>query len=77
MASKDNKIPGNVPGKYYVDEDCIGCSACVDEASENFQMKEGTTLAIIYKQPDDEDQKEACEGAKDTCPVNAIGDDGA
>ena len=76
MASKDKRLPGNAAGKYYVDEDCIGCSACVGEAPDNFRMMEDEALAIVYRQPDDEDQVEACNGAKDSCPVDAIGDDG-
>ena len=76
MASKEKKIPDNVKGKYYVDEDCIGCSACVAEAPDNFQMNDDSSIAFVYKQPDNDTEEAVCSGTKETCPVDAIGDDG-
>lgn len=76
MANKDNKVPENIEGKYYVDADCIACSACLEEAPKNFDMNNDRTYALVCRQPADEAEEKACLGAKATCPVDAIGDDG-
>ena len=70
------KLEGNVKGKYYVTDDCVGCSACVSEAPENFKMDVTLGKAIVFKQPENDDEMEKCESAKNICPVSAIHDDG-
>jgi ferredoxin len=75
MADKDKKNPANVPGAFFVDETCIGCEACVDEAPQNFRMGDDS-LAIVFKQPEGSGEREACESAWDACPVQAIGKEG-
>lgn len=74
MANVDNKVAQNVDGSYYVDEQCIACGVCVGEAPENFEMSD--EYAYVYKQPENEEEKEACENALEACPVDAIGNDG-
>jgi ferredoxin len=32
--------------------------------------------AFVYKQPKNNEEKETCEGALSSCPVDAIGNDG-
>ncbi|MFP4372220.1 MAG: ferredoxin, partial [Halanaerobium sp.] len=46
---------------------------CVSEAPDNFEMDE---YAYVYKQPENEAEREACESALEACPVDAIGNDG-
>ena len=74
MADKSRKVAENVPGKYYVDEECILCNDCVERAPENFAN--GDQYAYVKKQPANPDEEEQCQDAMDSCPVNAIGDDG-
>ena len=74
MANVDNKVARNVDGPYYVDEQCIACGVCEGEAPENFKM--GDEYAYVYKQPENDEEKEACENALEACPVDAIGNDG-
>ncbi len=74
MANVDNKVAQNVDGAYYVDEQCIACGVCVGEAPENFEMDD--EYAYVYKQPENDEEKEACENALEACPVDAIGNDG-
>ena len=40
MADKNDKYSDNVPGKYYVDRECIFCNVCVDAAPKNFKISE-------------------------------------
>ena len=76
MANKDNKFPENVKGKYYVDEECIACDACVLAAPDNFSMHDDDGHAFVTHQPESEDQEEMCQEAMEACPVEAIGNDG-
>jgi ferredoxin len=48
----------------------------VDTSPENFKMTEDDSNAYVYKQPDTDEEKEACEEALTGCPVEAIGNDG-
>jgi ferredoxin len=77
MAEKTNKVPDNEPGIYYVDHECIDCDLCRELAPENFERNEDEGYSYVYKQPDGEEEKALCEEARESCPVEAIGDDGA
>lgn len=74
MADLLNRLDENVEGEYYVDDQCIACGLCYDEAPNNFEME--ADYAYVYKQPENEEEREACENALTACPVNAIGNDG-
>lgn len=76
MADKTNKVPENVPGKYYVDTQCIDCNLCRDTAPENFKQNETAGYAFVSKQPSNPNEETLCKDSKDACPVEAIGDDG-
>jgi ferredoxin len=76
MADKDNRWEDNIPGKFYVDEECILCSVCSDAAPDNFRMADDEDHDICYKQPENDEELEQCEEAMENCPVEAIGDDG-
>ena len=76
MADKNDKYSDNVPGKYYVDRECIFCNVCADAAPKNFKISNAGTHDVVYKQPENEIEEEECEEAMDLCPVYAIGDDG-
>ncbi|MBP2030251.1 ferredoxin [Methanohalophilus levihalophilus] len=76
MADKDNKVPENVPGEYYVDDECIACRLCTSDAPDNFKMTDNNSTAYVYKQPENDSEIAACEAALDNCPVEAIGNNG-
>lgn len=76
MANKENKYPENVEGSFYVDDQCIACEVCPDEAENNFKMNDDNSHAFVYKQPENDTEKKECESALESCPVDAIGNDG-
>ena len=76
MANKDEKWPENVPGKFYVDEQCIDCDLCRETAPDHFERNEDGGYTYVHKQPETEEEIELCVEALDGCPVEAIGDDG-
>jgi len=76
MANRDDKVPENVDGRYYVDTQCIDCNLCRDVAPGNFSHQEEGGYAFVNKQPNSDEEELQCKEAKDACPVEAIGDDG-
>lgn len=76
MADKSARLKDNVPGKYYVDDQCIDCDACRATAPENFARNEEQGYSFVTKQPQNEEEHKLCQEALEGCPVEAIGDDG-
>lgn len=76
MADKSAKNNFNVPGAFYVDDQCIACDACVLEAPDFFKMNDEEGFAFVSKQPKSEKELEECLLALEGCPVDAIGKDG-
>jgi ferredoxin len=77
MADAANRYPENVPGKYYVDNQCIDCDLCRETAPDNFKRNDDGGYSYIFKQPASPDEEARCKEAKEGCPVEAIGDNGA
>ena len=76
MADKNTKWDLNVEGKFYVDEQCIACDACVMEAPDFFIMNDDDGHAYVLKQPKNQKELDECLSAMEACPVEAIGKDG-
>ncbi|MBV8074999.1 MAG: ferredoxin [Planctomycetaceae bacterium] len=76
MADITQKIPENVPGRYYVDATCIDCDLCRETAPLNFTRQDAEGYSYVFRQPDGPVQEAACLAAMEECPVEAIGDDG-
>jgi len=76
MAFKEDKYEDNVVGKYYCDTECIDCDLCREVAPDNFKRNEDGGYSFVYSQPKNEEEEVLCAEAMDSCPVDAIGDDG-
>ncbi|MCK9315528.1 MAG: ferredoxin [Verrucomicrobia bacterium] len=74
MADRENSFHQNVPGKFFVDSQCIDCDMCSETAPENFARSE-KGHAYVCKQPENEEEERLCENAQSSCPVEAIGSD--
>ena len=77
MADREDKVPENIDGKFYVDTQCIDCDLCRETAPENFQRNEDGGYSYVYKQPENDEEEALCAEAMEGCPVEAIGSDGA
>ena len=77
MADAANRYPENVPGKYYVDNQCIDCDLCRETAPDNFKRNDDGGYSMVHKQPASPEEEARCKEAKEGCPVEAIGDNGA
>jgi len=69
------RLPQNVPGKFYVTDACLACEACQDAAPNHFRYSE-LGLSYVFKQPITNDETEQCYEAMSRCPLEAIKDDG-
>lgn len=76
MGDRTMKWEDNVPGKFYVDQECILCSVCTDAAPDNFKMSDDEDHDVVFKQPENDEETAQCYEAMENCPVEAIGDDG-
>ncbi|MEI7641154.1 MAG: ferredoxin [bacterium] len=76
MANKGGKVSESVPGKFYVDDQCIACGVCEGSAPENFKMNDDGSHAFCSAQPADANQTANCVSAMESCPTSSIGDDG-
>ncbi len=76
MADREDKLPENVAGPFYVDGNCIDCDLCRENAPDNFKCDEDEGYSFVCKQPENEVEEQACRTAAEECPVEAIGDDG-
>jgi len=76
MADLLERYEDNVNGRYFVDEQCIDCDLCREEAPKNFTRQEEEGYSYVYKQPENEEEEEMCKNAMEGCPVEAIGDFG-
>ena len=76
MADKTKKFANNVPGKYYVDEECIDCNLCSEIAPDNFTVDMEDGHDYVYHQPVTLEQEALCIEALEACPVEAIGNNG-
>ena len=57
-------------------DECIDCDVCRETAPNNFRANEDEGYSYVVKQPETEEERSLCEEARDSCPVEAIGDDG-
>jgi ferredoxin len=77
MADVANRYPENLPGKYYVDNQCIDCDLCRETAPSNFGRNDDGGYSYVFKQPTTPDEEKLCKEAMEGCPVEAIGDNGS
>ena len=73
MADWEFKNSDNVLGLFFVDDQCIACDACVNEAPNFFRMNDLHGHAFVFNQPSKSEDISTCETAMEICPVEAIG----
>lgn len=76
MAASKDRYAENPTGRYYVDSQCIDCDVCRVTAPANFRREEDKGFSYVFQQPANPAEEAQCQEAKDSCPVEAIGDDG-
>ena len=77
MADTANRYPENIPGSYYVDNQCIDCDLCRETAPASFKRNDDGGYSFVYKQPETPEEQKLAKEAMEGCPVEAIGCNGA
>ncbi len=77
MAERSERVPENVPGRFYVDRTCIDCDLCRETAPGNFSRRDDAGYSYVARQPQGPAEEAMCLAALEECPVEAIGMDGA
>jgi ferredoxin len=77
MATPADRIPANIPGRYYVDASCIDCDQCRAIAPQIFARDEESGLSFVTRQPQTEDEIAQVEEIISGCATGSIGNDGA
>jgi ferredoxin len=77
MSNPIHRIPENVPGRFYVDDSCIDCDLCRENAPEIFRRESnGGGYSVVYRQPVTPEEIASAEEAMNGCPMESIGNDG-
>ena len=76
MANPNDRLPQNVPGRYYVDSSCIDCDLCRSTAPNVFKRDDEIGSSIVYRQPVTQEEVDLAEDARTGCPTESIGNDG-
>jgi len=65
-----------VAGRFYVDDQCIDCDLCRQLAPDLFARDPDTGYSFVQRQPARPEEEALAREARESCPVEAIGDDG-
>jgi ferredoxin len=76
MANRNERLPENAPGAWYVDSNCTDCDMCREIAPTVFGRNDNIGLSVVIQQPSGEGELKAAREAQAGCPTDAIGDDG-
>jgi glyoxylase-like metal-dependent hydrolase (beta-lactamase superfamily II)/ferredoxin len=71
MANPALRLPGNVPGDFFVDSSCIDCDACRQIAPEIFL--DSGDVSVVQHQPENAAETERALMALVACPTASIG----
>lgn len=71
MADLKRRLPGNVPGEFFVDSRCIDCDACRQLAPEVFSAVAG--YSVVSHQPATPEVHRRASEAVFACPTGSIG----
>ena len=77
MATLSERLPENIPGRYYVDASCIDCDQCRALAPQIFSRNEGQGLSFVSRQPTTSEEIAQVEDILSGCATSSIGNDGA
>jgi ferredoxin len=78
MPLKDFKTrwADNVPGKFYVGNQCLDCDLCRATAPENFARNDEGGYSYVKKQPETAEELALCREALGGCCTETIYEDG-
>lgn len=75
MANILDRLPQNVPGRFYVDSTCIDCGLCPSTAPNHFRRDDEIGQSFVFRQPETEEEIALCREALEGCPTESIGEE--
>ena len=66
----------NVPGKFYVDQQCLDCELCAELAHGHFSRNDAGGYFYVSRQPNTTEEDVLLQQAVESCPCEAIFSDG-
>jgi ferredoxin len=76
MSRFNYRYPLNVPGKYYINDQCTDCDLCRQLAPNSIRRDDRTGISYVFKQPIRAEEIAAVEEGVGGCPTEAVGTDG-
>jgi ferredoxin len=76
MTNRNDRLPENAPGAYYVDSSCVDCDMCRSTAPDFFRRNDEIGFSIIYRQPITQEEIIKAEEVRLGCPTESIAHDG-
>jgi ferredoxin len=70
------RMAENVPGKFYVGNQCLDCDLCRAMAPDNFDRNHDGGYSFVKKQPETPEELALCREAMQGCCTETIHDDG-
>ena len=77
MANQNDRFSENVAGLWYIDTTCVDCGQCDDALPSVFRRSDSGSQNYVHRQPESAEEWKAAEESRESCPVEAIGNDGA
>ena len=72
----ERRVPDNVPGRYYVGNQCMDCNLCREVAPTVFGRNDVSGSSFVKKQPATADETKRADEAVRCCCVETIHRDG-
>jgi ferredoxin len=76
MADLHSRLAENIPGAFYITNECIDCDMCRETAPSVFKRNNDIGFSVVFNQPETEAERQQAEEALIGCPVEAIGNNG-
>ena len=76
MANFTNRYPLNVPGKFYVDDQCLDCDLCREITVGMILRDDRLGHSYVSRQPETDAELLLFEESVEGCPMSAVGRDG-
>ncbi len=73
MATPSLRLPGNVPGRFYITSECIDCDLCREAAPGVYRRHDAVGFTVVHHQPTSPAEEAAAMEGLEGCPAEAIG----
>ncbi len=70
-----DRLPQNVPGRFYVDSSCTDCGLCPSTAPSHFRRDDEIGQSFVFRQPETPYEIALCLEALESCPTESIGEE--